>query len=150
MCDEDDSKSKVEIANHVRRAYPELAGQVWLKPMNYRLDGCFYKQYAWYQAPRLFFEAKQSRKPYKFYRAGYNISVGKLMASRWLHDVTGLRSALFVRFSDGIIAGTDITNHDGRFIIGGSHRGRPYDLEPEAQIPWDRFRIIEAPPIEVP
>jgi hypothetical protein len=44
-----------------------------------------------------------------------------------------------------VIAATDITHHQYGLVIGGrTDRNQPYDIEPMAQIPWDRFKIIRA------
>jgi hypothetical protein len=139
---EADRLNQTEIADFVQRRY-HFDGYVWLSPFGYRLDGCFYKADGLTRQPKQFFEAKCRSFAFGRYKEGYNISVGKLMAAHWLHDVTGLRSALYARFSDGVIAATDITHHQYGLVIGGrTDRNQPYDIEPMAQIPWDKFKII--------
>jgi hypothetical protein len=139
-------KNRDEIAAHVLRANAaRYDGWINLEPMLYRIDGCFYKKEHWYQTPKLFFEAKQRTYAFGHYKDGYSISVGKLIAAQWLKNATGLKTALFVRFSDGVVAGVDLAKHDDRLVIGGradrvSVMGE--EIEPMALISWSKFKII--------
>lgn len=145
---ETDRRNQTEIADAVCKANPaRYDGYTWLSPYNYRLDGCLYKKHEWYQIPKLFFEAKQRNYPFGHYPSGYRVSVGKLVAARWLRDVTGLRSSLFVRFSDGVVAGAMLESHDNHFLVSGrtdrDPAQFPHDIEPCVSIPWDKFKVID-------
>jgi hypothetical protein len=145
---EADRRNQIEIADAVCAANRQrYDGYIWLSEMNYRLDGCLFKKHDYgYAVPRLFFEAKQRNFPFGAY-TDYRISVGKLIAARWLKDATGLRSALFARFSDGVVAGVDLTHHDDEFLIAG-RRDRPgfaHDIEPMVRIGWGKFKLILDP-----
>lgn len=123
---------------------------IWLSAFGYRLDGVFWQKQHWYQAPKLFFEAKTCDKVYRHYDRGFMIEAGKLFAAEWLLQTTGLRSAVFVKFSDGIIAGALLHDdkgltHDGKWrITGRKDRGREEDA-PYVDIPWSKWKVIYAP-----
>jgi hypothetical protein len=147
-----DRKNQTEIADAVIAANPaRYDGYIWLSPYNYKLDGCLYQKQHWYQVPRLFFEAKQRDYTFGFYKSGYRVSVGKLMAACILRETTNLPSALFARFSDRVIAGAMLDSHDHRFLISGrtDRPNFPHDIEPCVSIPWDKFKIIDDPRDEV-
>lgn len=143
-------KNREEIAQHVLRANAaRYDGYIWLEAMLYRVDGCLYKKDHWYQVPKLFFEAKQRTTPFGHYPAGYQISIGKLIAANYLWQATGLATALFVRFSDGVVAGAHLANHDDRFVIGGRNDRVEImgeEIEPMAMISWSKFKIIPPDP----
>lgn len=140
-----DRKNQTEIAEVAKTAW-RLDGYIWLSEMLYRVDGCLYKNHRHgFAVPRLFFEAKQRSYPFE-HHPYYSISVGKIMAARWLKDATSCRVALLARFSDGVVAGADLTEHDGLVIAGREPRtGFPHDIEPMAKIDWDRFKVIADP-----
>lgn len=147
---EADRRNQIEIADCVLKANARrFDGYIWLSEMLYRVDGCFFQKEAhrFNQAPRLFFEAKQRNYPFGHYRDGYHVSVGKIIAARWLRDTTGLPVALFARFSDGVVAGADLIKHSGEFLIGGRplRSGFPHDIEPMAKIDWGKFKVIHDP-----
>ena len=145
---EQDRRNQTEIADCVCKANAaRYDGYIWLSEMLYRVDGCLFKwrDYDFFREPKLFFEAKQRTFPFRGY-PDYQISLGKIMAARWLKDATGCHVALFARFADGIVAGVDITKHDGLIIAGRPPRdGFPHDIEPMARLDWDRFKIIRDP-----
>jgi hypothetical protein len=140
-------QNRREIADHVLRANAaRYDGYIFLEAMLYRVDGCLYKKEYWYQTPKLFFEAKQRTYPFGHYKDGYSISVGKLIAAQYLKQATGLPTALFARFSDGVVAGVDLAKHDNRFLIGG-RKDRvelmgEEEIEVMVLIAWDKFKII--------
>lgn len=144
---ETDRKNQTEIADIVCKANPaRYDGYIWLSEMLYRVDGCLFKRHdSGYAVPKLFFEAKQRSFPFGGYD-DYRISVGKIVAARWLKDATGCPVALFARFFDGVVAGVNITKHDGLIIAGRPPRiGFPHDVEPMARLDWNRFKIIHDP-----
>lgn len=143
---EEDRRNQKEIADFVLRRYPlRYDGYVFISPMLYRLDGVLYKKEDnGLQKPKLFFEAKQRKVPFQHHE-NYLISSSKLVAARDLRDIAA--SALFVRFSDGVIAGVNLAKHDGiSFVIGGRPcRPGSHDIEPMAAFQWSQFKIIHDP-----
>lgn len=142
------------IADAVLRANPQRYDDyIWLSPFGYRIDGVFWRKLHWYQSPRLFFEAKPCNKPYQHYDRGFMVEAGKLFAAEWLLQTTGLQTAVFVEFSDGIIAGALLLDKDGRVFHNGKWRitGRPFssrnrdELAPYVDIPWDKWKVIFKP-----
>lgn len=144
-----DRVNQTAIADAVLAANPDrYDGYIWISEMLYRLDGCMFKRHPHgYAVPKLFFEAKQRSYCFGYYPGGYRISVGKLIAARWLKDVTTCPVALFARFSDGVVAGLDLHKAEPEFIIAGRppRPGFPHDIEPMAQFPWHQFKVIFDP-----
>jgi hypothetical protein len=143
---EESLRNRDEIAAHVLRANAaRYHGWVPLEAMLYRIDGCFYRKEFWYQLPRLFFEAKQRSTPFGHFRDGLAISVGKIIAAQYLKKATGLPTAFFGRWSDGVVAGVELAKAGNCFVIGGRTDRIDImgeELEPMMLIPWPKFRII--------
>jgi hypothetical protein len=139
----EDAKSKEEIARAVD-AHFKFDGHRFLRSTRYRLDAVSYKNRSeGYPEPKMFYEAKARDIPFGHYKSGLLLSLSKIMAAHWLREETGLPCNLFVKFSDGVIAGVSLKRHDGSLHIAGrTDTNYFYDVEPEVLFPWDRFTII--------
>lgn len=150
---EQDLKNEVEICEIVLAANrARYDGYVKLSAHNYRVDRCFFKKEAWYQVPKLFCECKQRTFPFGQYKDGHVITVGKLIAAKWLKDTTGVPCALFSRFSDGIVAGALLSDHSSNLMLFGRKDRSDIDpvlwdtdIDPCFCIPWNKFKIILDP-----
>jgi hypothetical protein len=137
-------RNRKEIADFVLRRWPlRYDGYIFLKEMLYRLDGVLYKKDDGMQKPKLFFEAKHRFVPFRHF-PDFQISACKLTAAIEFRHIA--QTALFIRFSDGVIAAVDARKHDGTFIIGGRpNRPGSLDVETMAVFQWDQFKIIHDP-----
>jgi hypothetical protein len=142
---ENDRLNQKEIADFILRRWPlRYDGYIFLSAMLYRLDGVLWKKEEnGLQKPKLFFETKQRTVPFRHFE-NYTISSSKLIAARDLRNIAP--AALFVRFSDQVIAAVDLAKHDGTFVVGGRppRPGSP-DIEPMAVFQWEQFKVIHDP-----
>lgn len=115
----------------------EKGFQLHKMPISYRLDAIAFRA----SECRGFAEIKRRNNESTKYPT-YMISLGKVMAARQLTTETGLRSRLFVLFTDHLTA-IDFAAEFTVGIGGRTDRGDSADIEPCAFFDMDQFDIIE-------
>jgi len=115
----------------------EKGFQLHKMPISYRLDAIAFRA----SECRGFAEIKRRNNESTKYPT-YMISLGKVMAARQLTTETGLRSRLFVLFTDHLTA-LDFAADFTVGIGGRTDRGDIADIEPCAFFDMDQFDIIE-------
>jgi hypothetical protein len=147
---EKDLQAEREIVAHVIARNPDrYDNYLHLSEYGYRVDGVLTQKHRFgYAVPRLFYEAKDRDIVWGQYASGVMISVSKVVTAHHLTSVTGLPSAFFARFNDGVVAGVPFTKaRIGDLRIGGrdDRPDYPHDIEPVAMFRWDDFKILHDP-----
>jgi len=114
----------------------EKGYQLHKMPVSYRLDAVAFRA----SECRGFAEIKRRNNKSTKYPT-YMISLGKVLAARQLTAETGLRSRLFVLFTDHLTA-VDFAADFTVGIGGRTDRGDSADIEPCSYFDMDKFDII--------
>jgi hypothetical protein len=142
---EEDLKAEGEIVAVVLSMYPDrYDGHMKIDGLGYRLDGVLTKKHDYgYAVPQLFYECKNLKQGFKQY-PDYFISHSKVAEGMRLTQMTQMRSVIFARFAEGIIASCDMARFKGKCRFGAKQMF-VHDDETLAIFQWDDFVILHDP-----